>query len=1094
MATINTQGIGNQNQVNSGMQQLTPESIKAELMQLVALQTQQISLMQQLVQSNNNASAMASKINTVESANFQQYPQNINFQPASIQGSYNNNQQSFQSTMASLGGRNNNYGFMDGLMPATSRMSAQSQALMSMDFGNRAGQAAIAGMGAAGATAFSFGLPTIMKGLPGIGMGMFGGAAVGLMADSAVNEMKKQNSYEKYIFKNSNRFINPDESNNKRGLGGFSINESRDAASHLRTINDNLYLKDEEMMSLVQKFTEGGMLKDTKDLKGFKDKVESLSKTVKSGAIMLNDTYDNIADLMSELRKMGLDQRDFSEIMGLGNLAGVGSGVDGTQNLNNTMDIVNRLNYGTSNNSGASMTRFFDTQIYMNKLDDQLTQKPVKNETEQMIQNMIKNFGGVDKAAQELQVSLEKLVDSNTMVTNPALAFFDWSDSDNSFKFNNSEFQKFLQGEYSISELNSVASTKLQGNDRATEHWMSSGSTYIKNNLQDGDMSKYIDTVLESYQRDVSYSNLDQRGVLGLLGVKDSNMQNFMSGFLDYREYLGDSYGNKARQQVSWQTAMSEKKAETPSLKETFNSGIEKVKDFFTAPFVGLGNKVNEGILKMTDKWYGFDENKITRYDEFFSIKSNVRSMSSENIIDELNQANEVISSSLSSLNKMTDRGFNINTELYDIVKNKYDNTEKSVKYDRAIIKNWDQLEESVQKDKDKIVGLAKEADLSETIVAALLKFNQRHPDNEKLTKGDMQEFTSALGKLNFDYGGNTELALAARFTNKSDIDAQLKAMGYDIEGLRSVGAQELLKDVNLGDLNLGEEISNKVKEVINESLGGGVSGGTGNTQGGSGEYVTLGKEDIKNLDLRTKSNVTADDINQIIASNAKAGSKMIGTGEAFIQASNETGVDALYLMAHAAQETGWGNSNIVRDKNNFFGIGAFNSSPYASSYGFTDTTTGIIEGSKWISDKYINSDKYNQHTLEKMVGVEGHRYAVYDDGTPNSGWVDGISSIIAKGLEKTGKGYDSAGATNTSGGKATSKVDPLVNYEAVYKDHKGKKLSEEERKQEEKNQRLREGFSTGTDLSKNLSGFVKNTSSLYSDDNDIEKAQEEML
>ena len=43
-------------------------------------------------------------------------------------------------------------------------------------------------------------------------------------------------------------------------------------------------------------------------------------------------------------------------------------------------------------------------------------------------------------------------------------------------------------------------------------------------------------------------------------------------------------------------------------------------------------------------------------------------------------------------------------------------------------------------------------------------------------------------------------------------------------------------------------------------------------------------------------------------------------SSEVFVTAAKETGLDPRYIAAHAALESGWGNSNFARNRNNYFG------------------------------------------------------------------------------------------------------------------------------------------------------------------------------
>ncbi len=117
------------------------------------------------------------------------------------------------------------------------------------------------------------------------------------------------------------------------------------------------------------------------------------------------------------------------------------------------------------------------------------------------------------------------------------------------------------------------------------------------------------------------------------------------------------------------------------------------------------------------------------------------------------------------------------------------------------------------------------------------------------------------------------------------------------------------------------------------------------------------------------------------------------GMGEAFVKASEETGIALPYLVAHCALETGWGTSDLAKglDKNgnytgyyNMFGICAYDSDPVANainkakSENWNSVEKAIIGGAQWIKENYISNPEKN--TLYKMrwqpVSPLGNQYA----------------------------------------------------------------------------------------------------------------------
>lgn len=160
-----------------------------------------------------------------------------------------------------------------------------------------------------------------------------------------------------------------------------------------------------------------------------------------------------------------------------------------------------------------------------------------------------------------------------------------------------------------------------------------------------------------------------------------------------------------------------------------------------------------------------------------------------------------------------------------------------------------------------------------------------------------------------------------------------------------------------------------------------------------SKEYEEAHKYDYDNKDLTKFAIYTVDEMNEWIAERAPEDSPFIGEGETFLKASNESGLDPKYLVAHAALESSWGTSNIASVKSNYYGIGAYNSSPMSSSYEFDNSFEGgIIEGARWIKDNYTSKGK---NTLNKMQSYSGAYCTLDDEKTPDDSWQRKIVNIV---------------------------------------------------------------------------------------------------
>ena len=120
--------------------------------------------------------------------------------------------------------------------------------------------------------------------------------------------------------------------------------------------------------------------------------------------------------------------------------------------------------------------------------------------------------------------------------------------------------------------------------------------------------------------------------------------------------------------------------------------------------------------------------------------------------------------------------------------------------------------------------------------------------------------------------------------------------------------------------------------------------------------------------DLRKPTNYTAVELDKVYSLMNINGSRLAGKGEVFKEAEKRYQVNALYLMAHSALESSWGRSQIAKDKNNFFGIAAYDTTPYDSAKSFDNVDKGILGAAKWIRENYI--DEGRTHLGNKSSGM----------------------------------------------------------------------------------------------------------------------------
>ena len=107
--------------------------------------------------------------------------------------------------------------------------------------------------------------------------------------------------------------------------------------------------------------------------------------------------------------------------------------------------------------------------------------------------------------------------------------------------------------------------------------------------------------------------------------------------------------------------------------------------------------------------------------------------------------------------------------------------------------------------------------------------------------------------------------------------------------------------------------------------------------------------------DLTEVTNYSAEDLDKVFSLLNIDNSLLENKGATFKEAEEHYHINALYLLAHSALESDWGRSKIAKDKNNFFGITAYDTTPYLSAKTFDDVDKGILGATKWIKENYID-------------------------------------------------------------------------------------------------------------------------------------------
>lgn len=152
--------------------------------------------------------------------------------------------------------------------------------------------------------------------------------------------------------------------------------------------------------------------------------------------------------------------------------------------------------------------------------------------------------------------------------------------------------------------------------------------------------------------------------------------------------------------------------------------------------------------------------------------------------------------------------------------------------------------------------------------------------------------------------------------------------------------------------------------------------------------FYLVSLNNVTKLDLNTASGLKVEQANLILN-----GTGLDGLGNAFVEAEKQYEVNAYYLMAHAAWESKWGQSQLAQNKNNLFGFTAYDANPGESATYFSSKAECIHIVAKYVKENYLNPNGkyYNGPHLDGM-----NIYYATDEN-----WSNGIAGIMKKFVNK---------------------------------------------------------------------------------------------
>ena len=144
-----------------------------------------------------------------------------------------------------------------------------------------------------------------------------------------------------------------------------------------------------------------------------------------------------------------------------------------------------------------------------------------------------------------------------------------------------------------------------------------------------------------------------------------------------------------------------------------------------------------------------------------------------------------------------------------------------------------------------------------------------------------------------------------------------------------------------------------------------------------------------KYMDLQNLTDVTVEEMDYLIDTIvAGRDSELTGCGEAYIKASQETGLNPIFLLCLTAQEAGWTVSDTHAQKCNPYSICMLDDNVELGYVLGDEFSEGIVAGAIWINEHYYEE---GQHSLYDFI------YGSKCYSSSKDAWIDNIVSNINK-------------------------------------------------------------------------------------------------
>lgn len=124
------------------------------------------------------------------------------------------------------------------------------------------------------------------------------------------------------------------------------------------------------------------------------------------------------------------------------------------------------------------------------------------------------------------------------------------------------------------------------------------------------------------------------------------------------------------------------------------------------------------------------------------------------------------------------------------------------------------------------------------------------------------------------------------------------------------------------------------------------------------------------NMQLNKPSGLTLEQFKKVLSDNKDINKIFSNNAEYFYYIEKQYNINGIFVAAVGIHESAWGTSKIALQKNNLFGYGAYDSSPYNSAYTYNDYSQSIDLIARVFVKYYLNPKGTSIYGGEIAVGT----------------------------------------------------------------------------------------------------------------------------